>query len=272
MKRYRTLPGTWDGRALVLAAGDFKGEPGSKAAELHCKAVASIKEELIETYGMANAVEKLKNFTDAGYLNISIVTEHNYLLLSIRDAYVATYYYPALVAACALGERILNDLILKMRAHFKHQDRRVHTKEAFTNWELMVRVLRDWDVISAAAETLFLELKELRTYSIHYDSKLHQDLKDRSFRALRAIGELIHSIFAADVPEKYRIPNTVGAFYIKKEAESHPFIREYFLPHCIRVGPNHRLTDLSVYPPTFIDDDYGTSEITDEEFARRVTR
>jgi hypothetical protein len=181
------------------------------------------------------------------------------------------YYYPSLVAACSLGERILNDLVLKLRDYFDTTDKRIQTKDAFTNWELMVEALQDWNIITDTQKKLFSSLKELRTYSIHYDSSLKTFLQARSISALDIVRDLVPSLFSSMIPEKYRIAGTRGSFFIKKEMESHPFIREYFIPHCIYVGPKHKLTDLTTYPPRYSDEPYPDLEISDEEFAQHFS-
>ena len=60
----------------------------------------------------------VKNTVDLGPKSMSILSYHNTLHEQSRRAFVLGAYYPALVAACALGERILNHLVLDLRHRF----------------------------------------------------------------------------------------------------------------------------------------------------------
>lgn len=54
--------------------------------------------------------------------------------------------YPALVGACALGERILNHLILDLRGAYAHtpEYKRVHRKDSFDDWRVPIDTLAAW--------------------------------------------------------------------------------------------------------------------------------
>jgi hypothetical protein len=264
MKRYRAIAANWDGRAVLLKSAD-KGTVVSLNPVM-VENIKQIRAQLVQQYGLTNFEQKLENFKESGYLNMSIVTEHNQLLRMIRDSHVSMYYYPSLVASCALGERILNDLVLKMRRHLAPSNDRITTKEAFTNWELMTEYLLEHNLISSNDEKRFFELKELRTFSIHYDKTLLSELKMRSASALEIVSGLIHSLFDPEIPEQYRIAGLFNPSFIRKDMENHPFIREYFLPCCIYVGPKHQITDMSCFPWGFKDAEYEPREISDEEY------
>ena len=79
----------------------------------------SIQQGLIAEYGVVNADNKINNFIKLDENPISIIAFHNKFLRQIRSAYVIGSYYPALTGACALGERILNHLIIRLRNHYK---------------------------------------------------------------------------------------------------------------------------------------------------------
>lgn len=80
---------------------------------------------------------------------MSLLTYHNGLHEQARRAFVTGAYYPALVAACALGERILNHLVLDMRDSFKSSDhyKKVYRKDSLDDWPFAVVVLTDWKVL-----------------------------------------------------------------------------------------------------------------------------
>lgn len=253
----------WDGRAMILPEDD---KPILDPIQM--KNVNQIKQDILNTYGGIDFDKKLKRFKESGYLNMSMMNEHNRLILNIRDSYISGYYYPALVGSCALGERILNDLILKLRPFFPiSEDKQIHKKDAFTNWEQMTNALISWNIIGETEEEKFLKLKDLRSFSIHYDPKLHSNLAERAKEALSLVSEVNHLIFSAMLSEKYRIAGTKGVTFVRKDQENHPFVKTYILPHCIYVGPKHKFVNLLDYPPQFTDDEYPDVQISDEEYA-----
>jgi hypothetical protein len=81
-------------------------------------------------HGELHIESVIKNVIDLGPKSMSLLTYHNKLHEQARRAFVSGLYYPALVAACALGERILNHLILDLRESFKASShyKKVHRK------------------------------------------------------------------------------------------------------------------------------------------------
>jgi hypothetical protein len=71
------------------------------------------------------------------------VAFHNVFFNQVRDSFVIGSYYPALTAACALGERILNHLVLGLRDSFRTAEeyKRVYRKDSFDNWMIPIDVL-----------------------------------------------------------------------------------------------------------------------------------
>jgi len=61
----------------------------------------------------------LQNTHDLGPKGMSLISYHNAIDEQARRAFVVGADFPALVGACALGERILNHLILDLRESFK---------------------------------------------------------------------------------------------------------------------------------------------------------
>src|SRR5205814_10179197 len=70
-------------------------------------------------FGEASADQKRQNFIDLGPKPLSILAFHNKFFEQIRVSFAMAAYFPALTASCALGERILNYLILILRDEFK---------------------------------------------------------------------------------------------------------------------------------------------------------
>jgi hypothetical protein len=81
---------------------------------------------------------------------------------------IAGVYYPALTAACALGERILNHLIIAIREDFRTtpQYRTVARKDSFDNWDLAIDTLHAWDVLLPSVVEHYRHLRDIRHRSI----------------------------------------------------------------------------------------------------------
>lgn len=114
MKRYRILSYDFDTRATLLSMPN-KDHWEESTKEQWIKNKTIIKEGLIAEYGTVNAFKKIENFIDIGENPISVIAFHNKFLKQIISAYVVGSYYPALTSACALGERILNHLVIRLR-------------------------------------------------------------------------------------------------------------------------------------------------------------
>lgn len=128
-KRYRPMIIDFDARANVLSTeiqGDW--EPSLREQWLHNK--EQIHRELMVEFGQRAFDVKLKNFTDLGAKPFSVIAYPNEFLDQARSAFVMTAYYPALVGAWTLGERILNHLVPNLRDEFKGSS---HYKHVYKN-------------------------------------------------------------------------------------------------------------------------------------------
>ncbi|OGP50216.1 MAG: hypothetical protein A2Y79_07875 [Deltaproteobacteria bacterium RBG_13_43_22] len=72
----------------------------------------NIVRRLKSEFGKVEIDQKIQNFVDLGTKPVSIIAFHNAFFSQVRSSFVVGSYYPALTGACALGERILNHLIL----------------------------------------------------------------------------------------------------------------------------------------------------------------
>ena len=177
-------------------------------------------------------------------------------------------YYPALTGACALGERILNHLILRLRNEFSHtpEYKRTHGKQSFSNWTESIRILNEWSVLLPSVVMFFRKLEVIRNRELHFN--LETDTNDRAV-ALEAIGlvsQIVEEQFSGFGPQPWFITEIPGECYIKKQAEALPFVRHIYLPNCLLVGPFHtvgfeklRFTVTDAY-------EYQMTDITDDEF------
>jgi len=269
MKRYRVLNFSFDSRSTIL--NTEINEDWEEEVKLRWKTKKQfIYEGIIHTYGIENYNSKLDNFSSFGSLPFSIIAFHNKFFKQIRDAFIIGSYYPALTAACSLGERMLNHLVLLLRDEYKNTKhyKNVYSKKAFDNWDKMIDPLNDWGVLLPEVVEKFNELKKLRNYSIHFNPDT--DLQDKEYAQsaidiLKAIIELQFGV-GGPVLRPWFINSIPGAFYISKEAEELPFVKKIILPNCVLVGHKHRLENEGNWFKVIDDHEYEDKEITDEEF------
>ena len=179
-------------------------------------------------------------------------------------------YYPALTGACALGERVLNHLVLALRADFRStpEYKKIHNKQSFDNWLLAIDTLESWQVLLPDVVKAFRELAKIRHRAIHFNPKVDRNDRTLALEAIDCLGGIIVRQFGVLGPQPWFIPDTPGESYIKRNAETEPFVRSIYLPNCRRVGPKHTL-DLDGRVFKVRDDTkYEDREISDEEFRR----
>jgi hypothetical protein len=82
----------------------------------------------------------------------------------------------------------------------------------------------------------------------------------------RLLLRIVGGQFGFDGGKPWMIPNTPGEIFIKKQAESLPFVKQVFLPRCALVGPLHRLERDGDRWRVNDNHDYEDREITDDEF------
>jgi len=243
-----------------------------RAKELHRTNQECIKLGLINQFGSRDISTKIENFVAIGTKPMSVLAYHNEFFEQVRNAFVMGQYYPALVGACALGERILNHLILDMRPFFANtpEYRRVYRKDSFDNWDVPINTLEAWDIVLPKAITEFRALKTLRHRSIHFNIGTYNTLRDDALAAIMHMRTIIEQQFGSFAVRPWFIPGTLGHVFIRKSYEMHPFVKTYFVPRCPFVGPLFGMGlakggGWEVYDVP----DYGDGGYTDEEFATR---
>jgi hypothetical protein len=131
-RRHRTL----------LSRGDFDMRANVLTSEIQREKKAQVINGLRLTFGELDLSRKVQDFIDMGVKPFSIIANHNVLFEQVRFAFVVGAYYPALVGACALGERILNHLVLDLREDFRKTRKYNLAKKApFRNWPLAISIL-----------------------------------------------------------------------------------------------------------------------------------
>jgi hypothetical protein len=269
MRRYFVPPffGLWDARVHHIDLP--KNEWDEAVKLLHLENRAKVIEELKGEYGPDRIEDKIKNFQEIGDSPMSIVSYHNLFFRQAREAFVVGAYYPALTGACALGERILNHLILDLREEFRSTNtyKTVRSKESIDDWDRAVRILDDWKVLEPGVSERFQNLKTLRHNSIHFNAQTYQRAREDALQALQILKEIITGQFGAFGTQRWFIRGTQGACFIKKESESDPFVRAFYLKQCPYVGYRYALKPLRGGAWLAFDQEtYEGTTLTDKEF------
>ncbi len=285
---------SFDTRSMTLTL-EVKDDWEEKFRNQSIESRNQVFDGLAQQYGILNFYMKLANFIELGRNPFSVVSFHNIFLGQCRDSFVAGNYYPALTGACALGERILNHLVLKFRDYRKCTDsyKKVYGKESFDNWNTAIDVLEEWQVFidegvfrawqafvinrtrlskeetdlhtSSGVADLFRRLHNLRNDSLHFRIDLEAETRKPALRAIQLLQDIVAAQFGVERPLPWFIKGP-GEIFIKKEFEGSPLIREFYLPACELVGPDYQIkieaNILRVSDPG----PYEDKEISDEEF------
>jgi hypothetical protein len=271
MKRYRPLAYSFDARPAQLEPdGRENWEPHVQAVWLENERL--VKESLIHEFGAAEYERKIADFRIHGTIPLSVVAHHNAIFKQARDAYVFGAYYAALAAAVTLGERILNHLVLELRESFRNtaEYKKVHRKKSFDNWRLMIDVLVAWEVLRPKCCKSLEDLERLRHRTVHFNPDTIEREREHCQEALRLLSDFIQIQFGVFGDHPWFIRSVPGVVFIKKEYETDPFIRTFYIPSCAYVGPAHRLTRDASERRWIVHDEqeYPDEEMNDEEYAR----
>ncbi|SEN70000.1 hypothetical protein SAMN05192583_3353 [Sphingomonas gellani] len=265
-RRHMSYTSDFDTRAYVF------DEPGEgwdeEPRRLHLENRERVRAGLAREFGEYCLDAKIADFVAIGSKPFSVVRYHNSFFDQVRRSFVVGSYYPALLGACALGERILNHLILDLRDDFRHtpEHKAVAGKGSFADWSRAIGTLEAWGVLLPRAIEEFRALMSLRHRSVHFNASTYAILRDDALAAVLHVREIIDQQFTAFGLRPWFIDGTRGLIFIKKEWEENPFIRAFYLPSCPFVGPNVAISfknGLSFYDTL----DYGDGQWSDVEFA-----
>lgn len=272
MKRYRVLNIDFDSRASILSQ-EIQDTWEHSVKDAHRKNKERVIEGLLAEFGRANGEEKVRNYLELGSKPFSIVAFHNKFMEQVRQSFVLSSYYPALTGACALGERVLNHLILRLRDSFKASPeyKKVYRKDTFDNWDVPINALEAWGVLLPGVVMNYRRLKELRNKAIHFDPATDENDRPLALEAIHTLTKIVAEQFSGFGNQPWFIPNTQGTSFLKKEVEEQPFIKHIYIPNCALVGPYHTLEfvpEVDRIRVVVLDNHaYQDKEITDEEFA-----
>ncbi|KPV54310.1 hypothetical protein SE17_04540 [Kouleothrix aurantiaca] len=266
MKRYRVFGVDFDSRPYILSM-EIKDEWEETVKEGHRHNKEQQRQALLEEFGEYYAEQKKQNFIDLGSKPFSIIAFHNKFLEQVRNAFVVGSYYPALTGACALGERILNHLVLLLRDDFRNtpEYKRIHNKSSFDDWNKAIEILESWGVLLPEAATAYRHLRDIRNQTIHFKPEVDHNERQLALGAIHTLNTVINKQFGALGRQPWFIPDILGASFIKKEAEQWPFVKKVYLPNSYLVGPQYRM-EFDAGRWLIHDVEYENREISDDEF------
>lgn len=270
VKRYRLFAFDFDFRANFLSiepSPTWSDEQRARHVQQTQQILAGIKQQ----YGDANSDLKLKNFVDLGPKLMSVIVFHNHFFEQVRTSFVCGAYYPALVGVCALGERVLNHLVITFRDQFQDtkEYRLVSKKKSFDNWDRVLKVLHKWGCLRTETVEQYHELKTQRNAAVHFRPETDRNARHLALRAIKTFQRILELQFAGWEKTPWFIDGTPGETFIKQAWESDPFVEKIYLPSCRYVSFKHVVR--SIEPRLMIDDSgcpVPALEVSDEEFAR----
>jgi hypothetical protein len=266
IRRYRLMPAFFDAshHALIEAGDDWP----DAVKDQHNENRATAIDRLRHAHGEDRLEQVVQNAMDLGSDPWSVLAWHNQLWLDVKHTFLTCCYYSAAVAAGALGERVVNHLLIDLADDYATAaDRSVIFAKQSPTFGRALTVLRRWAVLEPAAQRHFERLRDLRNGLVHFDAALYSDLRSRSLEAVSSLRDALDAQFGVFV-ERRLIPNTPGELYLKRAVEDEPFVRHYVLPLALHVGPRHTIEPHaeSGYWVVDIDLPVDTVEDSDEQF------
>jgi hypothetical protein len=259
----------FDTRAALL---DFEIQddwaPKIKAQWIEPK--ENIRRGLMFEYGEHEFDTKLQNFIDLGPEPFSVLAYHNHFLHQARTAFVVGSNYPALAGTCALGERILNHLMINLRDNFRSSPhyKHIYRKDSFDDWEKVIAPLKDWGVLLPAVADDFVALAGKRNQAIHFQQELDQDARTPALEAIQLLQGIVKEQFSGIGEQPWFIQGTSGSSFIRREVEAEPFVKLVYIPNSFLVSNDCQIHFTS--DGILVTDEFRESsrELTDDEFAR----
>ena len=225
---------------------------------------ASQTEELKAELGLRDFDEKFDRWKRIDYPPLGLIDEYPDKITQIINTYCLGYSYPAVTSSCCLAERVLNRLVLKTRDHFKsHPEyKKIYRKDSFVEWERMLSLISQWNLVPERAVELFRSLMPIRHDTIHYNEEYDFETiaPETINNLIAAITEVFGVINRKDIYLVFDVP---GEVWVRSHAENLPFVKEFVLPHCYYA---HAVHDID-FNNKKINERLGkTGPLTDKEF------
>ena len=244
-RRYLVQMVTFDARNASLNTADEEDDYEPDIREQWRQNRLAIIGELAGEFGADDLARKVTDYRALGNMPFSVIALHNTFLKQIRDAFTGGGYYPALVGAGALGERILNQLIIVLREDYHGHSATtpaIAEGKSFTNWRQCIEALAAWRVLTDDLAVKFRSLARLRHRAVHYNPGLdNSDARDDALDATLAVQDIVAELFQPLGGPPRFIAGTSGHTYLSTEAESQPLIRRFFLPSSVLVSPRFKM-------------------------------
>jgi hypothetical protein len=193
---------------------------------------------LIEKYGEDSIDDKYLRWSEVSRANMWVLEEFNGFLDEIAKAYIQGYYYLSITGACCLTERVLNRLVVKIKAHHKASPRYklfYDREQQIQNWSLLIDTLEEWDVLNDEQVKVCKRLYKYRNETVHYIPDY--DFKSAAPEVIKLTTRLIDSLFSVfERRDVYNIFTIPGEIWVKEEKLNDPFVKEFVLPCCSMGG------------------------------------
>lgn len=268
--RYLPVGFTFDTRSHLLDDVQDSWEPGVRSRALVAR--DAVTSQIAGEYGADDLAQKVRNFRDLGRDAWSVVASHTVHLRQVRGAFISMNYYPALVGAGTLGERLLNQLVSTLRDDYPGRPGTalIANKESIAKWHTAVTVLRDWGVLDESTADEFAVLARIRNRAVHYSRDLDQsDCREEALIAITALRGVIERLFQPFRTDEKFFTGPLGWSYVRRAAEEDPLIRHFFIPVSALVSPELEFRPSGAGLVPFDRRNWcGPTHMTDEEFAR----
>lgn len=201
------------------------------------------RDRLRAQFGTDRFEEKFERWKNIDYPPIGLIDDDYPLMIEeVINAYTFGYSYAAVTSCCCLAERILNRLVLKCRHHFRYHAsyKRIHRKDSFDDWALMIRLIEQWQLVPEKAIAQFRFLMPVRRDAVHYNRGY--DFNGVAAPAINALISAISETFGViNRRDIYLVFDVPGEVWVRSAASSSPFVKEFVLPHCYFAHAVHDL-------------------------------
>lgn len=249
-RRYLPLLFTFDTRNHFLNSEDKEHEWEPDIREQWRGNRRQVTVGLVNEFGSVAFETKFNDYRALGVAPMSVAALHNLFMAQIRSAFVAGAYYPALVGAGALGERMLNQLVVVLRDDYGEHPattEEIAAWKSFTKWSQCTQALAGWGVLSEELVDRFAQLEKLRHRAVHYNRGLdNTDARDAAIAAIQLIQDIIQELFPPLGGPPRFIEGTTGHTYLSLDAEAQPLIRHFYLPASVLVSPRFEMRSVQL--------------------------